>query len=142
MSAADRARVIAEAYTWLKTPYHHQGRIKGVGVDCAMLLCEVYEAVAVIPHIDPRPYPPDWHLHRDCERYLGWLEQYGRQVAEPQPGDVIVWRFGRCFSHGAILCEGGDIIHSYLRQGVRLERRNAELFAGRAVKYFTLWDSE
>ena len=25
---------VAEALTWLGTPYHHQGRVKGVGVDC------------------------------------------------------------------------------------------------------------
>lgn len=138
--AASRALVIHEAHRWLNTPYHHQGRVLGVGVDCATLLCEVYEAAGVIPHVDPTPYPPDWHLHRESERYLGWLQQYGHEVDEPAPGDVIVWRFGRCFSHGAILCENGNIIHSYLGEGVRLERRDASVFTGRAVKYFTLWD--
>lgn len=140
MSAEQRARVIAEAHTWIGTPYHHAGRIKGAGVDCATILCEVYEAAGVIPHVDPTPYPADWHLHRDAERYLGWLEQYGHEVDEPRAGDVIVWKFGRCFSHGAIMCENGHIIHSYLGQGVRLERRDADVFRGRAVKYFTLWD--
>lgn len=24
---------VAEALTWLGTPYHHQGRVKGVGVE-------------------------------------------------------------------------------------------------------------
>ncbi len=36
---------VQEALTWLGTPYHHQGRIKGVGVDCGTLICEVYEKV-------------------------------------------------------------------------------------------------
>lgn len=134
-----RERVIAEAFTWLRTPYHHQGRIKGVGVDCATLLCEVYEAAGVIPHVDPTPYPADWHLHRDAERYLGWLSQYGREVDEARPGDVIVWKFGRCFSHAAILCDDNLIIHSYIGLGVNLERRDASVFTGRDVKYFTLW---
>lgn len=35
-------QAVAEAITWLGTPYHHQGRVKGVGVDCGTLLCEVY----------------------------------------------------------------------------------------------------
>lgn len=141
MSAEQRARVIAEAHTWVAalTPYHHQGRIKGVGVDCATILCEVYEAAGVIPYVDPTPYPPDWHLHRDGERYLGWLHQYARETDTPRPGDVAVWKFGRCFSHAAILCDDEHIIHSYIGQGVRLERRDADLFRGRAVKYFTLW---
>ncbi|WP_436904878.1 hypothetical protein [Acinetobacter johnsonii] len=34
---------VQEALTWLGTPYHHQGRVKDVGVDCGTLLCEVYE---------------------------------------------------------------------------------------------------
>jgi len=29
-----RQQVIEQARTWLGTPYHHQGRIKGIGVDC------------------------------------------------------------------------------------------------------------
>lgn len=139
MSADARVAVVAEAMSWLRTPYHHQGRIKGVGVDCATLLCEVYEAVGVTPHIDPTPYPADWHLHRSDERYLGWLTEYGREVDAPQVGDVIVWKFGRCFSHSAILCENGNIIHSYLDLGVVIERRDAPVFEGRAVKYFSLW---
>lgn len=134
-----RARVIAEAMRWLGTEYHHQGRILGVGVDCATLLCEVYEAAGVIPHVDPTPYPADWHLHRDGERYLGWLERYATLTEYPQPGDVAVWRFGRCFSHAAILCDNDTIVHSYIGQGVRLERRDASIFTGRAVKYYTLW---
>lgn len=39
---------VAEAMTWLGTPYHHQGRVKGVGVDCATLLCEVYKEVGLM----------------------------------------------------------------------------------------------
>jgi NlpC/P60 family putative phage cell wall peptidase len=141
-AAAQRRAVIAEAARWIGTPYHHQGRVLGAGVDCVTLLCEVYEAAGIIPHVDPTPYPQDWHLHRDSERYLGGLMQYSREVDSPRPGDVIVWKFGRCFSHAAILCDNDQIIHSYLGQGVRLERRFAEVFTGRAVKYFTLWDDE
>lgn len=37
------SNTVAEALTWLGTPYHQQGRVKGVGVDCGTLLCEVYE---------------------------------------------------------------------------------------------------
>lgn len=145
MSAERRVAVIAEARRWIGTPYHHQGRVLGVGVDCATLLCEVYEAVGAIPHVDPGNYPHDWHMHRDEERYLGWLRQYAREVVEPKPGDVIVWKFGRCFSHGAILCDNEQIIHSYIGQGVRFERRHAEIFRQRSgewreVKYFSLWD--
>jgi cell wall-associated NlpC family hydrolase len=134
-----RENVVQAAKEWLGTPYHHQGRVKGAGVDCATLLCEVYEAVGLVPHIDPTPYPPDWHMHRDSERYLGWVQQYGKEIETPEIGDVVVWKFGRCFSHGAIYIGNGLIIHSYIGQGVRYEKIDAEVFRGRAVKYFTLW---
>jgi cell wall-associated NlpC family hydrolase len=44
-----RLTVIEEARQWLRTPYHHMGRVKGGGTDCLMLLVEVYRATGVIP---------------------------------------------------------------------------------------------
>jgi len=116
-----RERIVAEARTWLGTPYHHQGKVKGVGVDCAMILVDVYRQVGLIPEIDPRPYPPDWHLHRDEERYLGWVQQYGKEVETPKPGDVVLFKFGRCLSHGGIVVDWPVIIHSYYGIGVIYE---------------------
>lgn len=131
-----RQRIVDEARTWLGTPYHHRGRVKGAGVDCAMLLCEVYYEVGALPYIDPGYYPADWHLHRSDEKYLGWLKRYGREVAEPQVGDVVLWQFGRCYSHGAIYIGGGDIIHSYLSIGCSVGSLNDAVFEGRNVRYF------
>ena len=42
-----RAQVIAEAETWLGTPYHHMGRVRGSGTDCLMLLAEIYAAADI-----------------------------------------------------------------------------------------------
>jgi len=109
--------VVVEARTWLGTPYHHQARVRGVGVDCAMLLCEVFEACGMIPHVDPRPYPPDWHLHRSEEKYLGWIKQYADQVDAPLPGDVVLYKFGRTVSHAGIVIDWPMIIHAYRGQG-------------------------
>jgi cell wall-associated NlpC family hydrolase len=106
MNLAARAAVVAEAQAWLGTPFHHQGRVKGSGVDCAMLLAEVYQRCGLVPYVDPGYYPPDWHLHRDAERYLEKLMPYARELAgAPAPGDVAVFQFGRTFSHGAIVID-------------------------------------
>lgn len=107
--------VVAQAIGWLGTPWHHEGDVKGAGVDCAMLLVRVFVAVGLVPPIDPRPYPIDHMLHHDQERFLGWLQQYSTAVTEgdPQPGDVIVYRVGRCFSHGAIVTEWPFIVHAF-----------------------------
>lgn len=36
--------IVAEARRWLGTPFHHQGRVLGVGVDCAGVAVEVAKA--------------------------------------------------------------------------------------------------
>ena len=101
---AERRAVVAEARAWLRTPYHHMGRVKGAGVDCATLLAEVYARAGVIAPVAIPFYPPDWHLHRDAERYLGFVLEHAREIAseaKPKPADLALWRYGRCFSHVA-----------------------------------------
>lgn len=116
MTPEKREEIVAEAMTWLRTPYHHQGCIKGVGVDCAMIMTSVYHEVGLIPLIDPRPYPNDWHLHRDAERYLGWVTQYCNETENPMPGDLVTFQYGRCVSHGAIVIEWPIVLHAYMNQ--------------------------
>jgi NlpC/P60 family putative phage cell wall peptidase len=123
--AHQRAAVVAEARTWLGTPYHHEARVKGAGVDCAQLLIGVYAAVGLIKPPKIAHYPPDWHLHRSAERYLAIVLDHARELdaaAEaPGAGDVVLWRFGRCFSHGAIVVAWPVVIHAYLGRPVVLE---------------------
>ncbi len=114
--SALQKQVLCEAHTWRGTPWHHEGDVKGAGVDCAMLLVRVFSAAGAIPHIDPRPYPIDHMLHSGQERFLGWLQQYADPVTSggaPKPGDVVVYRVGRCFSHGAIVTQWPYIIHAF-----------------------------
>jgi cell wall-associated NlpC family hydrolase len=112
---AQRAAVVAEARSWISTPYHNCADIKGVGVDCGMLLVRVFVDAGLCPPFDPRPYPIDWHLHRSEERYLGFIFDRGAEVAEPQPGDVMVLRYGRCYSHGGIVTRSAPvtIVHAF-----------------------------
>lgn len=139
-SPSVRASIVAEALTWLGTPYHHHGRIKGVGVDCAMLLAEVFERCGLVPHVDAGHYPHDWHLNRTEEIFLGWLQRCGaKPVQTPAPGDVACLRFGRTYSHGAIVvADDGQMAHAYIGLGVVLTRPTEAPLAGRDVLYFTL----
>jgi cell wall-associated NlpC family hydrolase len=120
--AAQRAAFVAEAMEWLGTPFRDQADIKGGGVDCAMLLVRAAVDTGLVPPFDPRPYPPQWHLHRDEERFLSIVSQLG--VEKPNPAglpaealakgsDVIVYRVGRCFSHGGVIIEGDRVLHAY-----------------------------
>ncbi len=119
-----RAAVLAEAESWLGTPFHHEARVKGAGVDCGQLLLEVYERVGLIPHVEVPHYPPDFHMHHDREWYAELLASYAREFAgppegrTPQPADVVLFRVGRVFSHGAIVAPCWPrLIHADYRVG-------------------------
>lgn len=136
MDSSSRDRILTEALSWIGTPWHHQGRIKGVGVDCAMFLCEVYERAGLVPHIDPRPYSQDWHFHRSEEKFLSWVTDYGEEINTPEPGCVAIFKFGRCFSHGAIVTNWPMVIHSYTYVGVREQDSTQGKLADREVKFY------
>jgi len=126
--SADRAAICAEALSWLGTPFHHAQCVKGVGVDCAHFLIGVYSAVGLVPWFRPEPYPADWHVHRNEERFRQTVERFARPVDRALAGDVALYRFGRCASHGAIVLDEEFIIHAYVDAHVveRLERTSLQ----------------
>ena len=138
-----REEVVREALRWEGTPYHHRARLRGVGVDCAMLPAAVYEAVGLIPHVEP-DYSPQWMLHRDEERFLSWVTRFAREIpkAAVGPGDLAIWKFGRCYAHAAIVINLPEVLHAVIR-GRAVLRANAdrdEELCSRPVKFFTLFE--
>jgi NlpC/P60 family putative phage cell wall peptidase len=136
-----RGAVVAEAESWLRTPYHHMARVKGAGADCLTLLAEVYEKAGVIPHVEVPFYPPDWNLHRDAERYLEGITRYAREVPfctgiGPAPGDAAVFKFGRSFAHGAIVVDWPRLIHAWHKAGVVYADATQGQLALRPVRIF------
>ena len=142
---AQRAAVVAEARSWIGTPYHNCADVKGVGVDCGMLLTRVFVDTGLCRPFDPRPYPVDWHLHRSQERYLGFIFERGSEVNAPQPGDVMVLRYGRCYSHGGVVTGVTPlaIVHAFYPARRVIEEevgRNAVLSdPARKARYFSHW---
>lgn len=120
--AAERAKVVAEAKTWLRTPYHHGAKLKGVGVDCAFFVKEVFETAGLEAPIPVAPYSAQWFLHKDEELYLAAVKDRADEIAEKDalPADIVLYRFGRCFAHGAIIIDPGfpSIIHAYKQAGM------------------------
>ena len=134
---------MAEAMTWLGTPYLHRQRLKGVAVDCAGLPLEVYEACGIIPHTDVGEYTAQWHLHHSEEIYLAWVEKFGRAIdpAAVGPGDFVVVRWGRTYSHGGIVLGPREVIHAFAdARRVTIDDWAAhERLRGRPTKAFTFW---
>ena len=55
-----REQALAEARTWLGTPYQHQASLKGAGCDCLGLVRGVWRTLyGDEPEATP-PYTPDW----------------------------------------------------------------------------------
>ncbi len=127
---------VEAALGWLGTPYHSGARVKGAGVDCCQLLIAAFEESGYLrPHeCRPQPYSHEWHLHRSEELYLAGLLRYCREVTEPQPGDIAMFRFGRCVSHGGIMVDRNNIIHAYVGQGVIITALSDALLCDKSGK--------
>jgi cell wall-associated NlpC family hydrolase len=124
----DREKIVQEALSWKGTPYHQCARIKGVGADCGLFIAQVYENAGMLPHIEPGFYTAEHALHSSKEIFKGIVEKYLYPVKNPLPGDIILYKFGLCRSHAALVIDYPKIIHSYIRQGVIIDTDfNSEL---------------
>ena len=139
----ERSAVVAEGLTWLHTPYHSHARIKGVGVDCAQILADVFPAALGWPRIELEDYPRDWHLHRSEERYERLLAHYGARRlpdgARPQQADIATFKWGRTFSHGGIFVDHETVLHAYIGAEVMLTRLTEAPLAGREMHLWSHW---
>lgn len=134
-----RAEIVAEVLTWERTPWRHASAVKGAGVDCARLLIEVYAKLGLIEHFIPEMYPQDFALHSNTERFLQTLERYAIQIEKPKKGDVAVWKYGKCFSHGAIIINYPQIIHAKMEEGVIRDRADAGYLSKRDVRFYSVF---
>lgn len=144
--AAGRDQIDKVARSWIGTPFHDNASLKGIGVDCAQLLRKVFIEAGVLASFDVAPYPAQWFLHRSEERFLAWVTRFAREVTvgETKPGDVALYKIGRCFAHGAIIVSPGwpTIIHAHCAG--RIVRRADGLQPGlgievRDLKFFSAW---
>lgn len=118
-----RDKVIEEARTWIRTPYHSGAGIKGAGVDCGMLLVRVYCDLGLVPPIELPRYTQDWYLHREEDWALELFLHYTVPIETIDRGDVILFKYGRAYSHGVIIsCVNPlTIIHASYPCGIVLE---------------------
>ena len=142
-----REDVLTEVQDWLGTPYHHAARVKGAGVDCLMLLLEVYGRAGVFERMGvdtasiaiPR-YSRDIMLHRNEETYLEGVRRYAVETGQPDTGNIALWKFGRIYSHAAIITGWPAIIHAYAPEKmVVIGNAAMGALAGRPVRFFDPW---
>ncbi|MFR4383262.1 MAG: peptidoglycan endopeptidase [Phascolarctobacterium sp.] len=92
-------RIARDAFSWLGTPHINGAKVKGVGVDCGMLLIGCLEGAGAIgkDSIEIAPYSNEWHLHHSEEWFKWYVEQYCYEVSfdDIQAGDFLLYQFGR-----------------------------------------------
>lgn len=123
---SDAEIIIAEARTWIGTPYQHQASCKGAGTDCLGLVRGVWREVKGCEPEVPPPYTPDWAerpgggvsaeiMADGARRHMSEIA-----VAEARAGDVVLFRMRASgpAKHAAILSGAGHMIHAYSGRAV------------------------
>lgn len=109
-----REEIVAEARTWLGTPWVHQHCLKGVAVDCAQMVMDVGRACQVLPAglvLNDYGRDPDGTILHMCDTHLDPVPRGGMQA-----GDVVVIRVLHQPQHVGIVANhvhgGLSIIHA------------------------------
>lgn len=121
----NRSAIIDAARAYVGTPFHHQARLRGVGIDCIGLIVCVMRDVGLAPK-DVKTYAP-----RDGGLLLKMLKEQLIETTWALPGDVVVFRM----PHVAFVT-GDTMIHAAEGLGVvehrmddRWEKRRTHTFA-------------
>ncbi|MFT4089282.1 MAG: NlpC/P60 family protein [Asticcacaulis sp.] len=123
-----RAALVAEARSWIGTPYQHRMSLKNTGCDCLGLVRGVWRVMYGAEPWDLPAYSGDWAEIGGREWLTDALGEWLRPVslAEARMGDVLVFRMktGAVAKHAAILTAGdmadtrAEIVHAYWGQAV------------------------
>jgi NlpC/P60 family putative phage cell wall peptidase len=113
--------VIAEALTWIGTPYRHQGSRKGVCCDCLGLVRGIWRAIYGTEPDDPGAYTSDWAETGGEDRLLEAARRHcierpiDRGVGRIEAGSLLVfrWRCHHAAKHLGIMLEGDAFLHAF-----------------------------
>lgn len=134
-----RESIVAEARAWLGTPYHHEGRVKGAGVDCIGLVIGVARELH-LSDFDVRGYgsqPAAWGLEKHADKQMRRINIVDRKV-----GDVLLFRVENEPQHFGIISSIDDngmlFVHAFEKLKRVVENRLDEFWQRRIVKAYTL----
>jgi len=115
-------QIVAQARTWLKTPFHHQGRLKHKGVDCIGLIVGVMNELELsddtgrfLSSYDVSGYsvtPDGYSLKAALDKHFQIVP-----IDEICPADILLFRFNKNPQHVAFVTDRADgaigILHCY-----------------------------
>jgi cell wall-associated NlpC family hydrolase len=128
----ERARIVEVARRCLGTPFRHQGRLPGVGLDCVGLLVVVARECG-ITYRDERSYSRMPNGVTLMDRLLESCDQHAT-AEDALPGSVLVFEFlgPKWPQHVGIRTDRG-FIHTYGRIGKVCEHGYDAEWRGRTV---------
>lgn len=131
MEDSKRQEVVKHALGYLKTPYQHQGKAPGVGLDCVGIIeCAYAAAGLVIP------------LHNNYGREpMGnflklTLEKYFKLTSSPKTADIMLIAYFGVPHHLAIYNDG-RMIHSSSATEKVIEHRISAAWKRMTIGYYT-----
>lgn len=126
--------IVAAARAAIGTPFLHQGRVAGAGLDCAGLVVHVAQEIGA-DYVDATGYArhPSQGL---LEAILDSQPCLVRvSLGERQAGNVLLMKFAGDPQHLGV-CAGDTIIHAYSTVGQVCEHRLDEAWERRIVRVY------
>lgn len=130
-------KVVAEARSWLGTPYLHQASKKGVGCDCLGLIRGVWRALYADEPEHVPAYSGDWAEWSKHEPMLEAARRHFIELSQPITGALILFRWHNraIVKHAGIYTGSGRFIHAYERAGT-VETHLGSVWRARIVASF------
>ena len=127
--------IVAAARACIGTPFAHQGRLVGVGMDCAGVVIHAVRSIG-IEAIDVLGYgrTPNKNQLAAALDAQPALERVWN-IADRKAGDILLMRFLGEPQHVAI-CTGDGAIHAYEAVGACCEHRICSKWANRIVRVY------
>jgi cell wall-associated NlpC family hydrolase len=146
LTTEQRDVIVKEAQSWIGTRYVGWSAIKGPrgGVDCGQLLYAVLRDTGHVPaNVKlPTDYSLQISQHQASTAYIDIVRTYMREVPESEvlPGDVVIYKLGKAFAHGAFIIKWPDmVLHAIAHNGVTCAHGSKMPVFKRAEKlFFTL----
>jgi NlpC/P60 family putative phage cell wall peptidase len=136
--------IVAQARTWLGTPFHHQARLKGKGCDCLGLIVGVVDELGLkdvhdrpLSSYDEITYPKEPDGAYLTEKLTDLLDEV--PIADARAGDLALFKVRENPQHLAILTdyEGTlGMIHSFAPSRRVVEHRLDDDWKSRLLKVY------
>jgi cell wall-associated NlpC family hydrolase len=149
---AMRLAIVAEARSWVGTPYHLGAMLKGAGCDCGTLLLGVAQACGFALDQKLERFTQDWFCHTSEEKYEKRLLRNATLVIKAisyptlkaQPGDLVLTHHSHMtnarFNHGGIVVAWPKIIHAVNPKVEETDATQHWMWNFREVAVFSLID--